>query len=470
MYKSSEVGAEPHHDTHASPSASSHSLSHGLSARQMSMISIAGIIGAGLFVGSSSAIATAGPAILVSYGLAGLLVLMVMRMLAEMAVANPTSGSFSSYASEAIGPWAGSAIGWLYWWYWVLIIPVEAIAGAQVLHHWMPAIPSWIFTFAILLALTATNFASVANFGELEYWFALVKVIGIIAFIAVCGAAISGFMPASQASGVNNILDHGGFMPTGPGAILGGMLVTMFSFFGAEIVTVAAGETKNPQKKIRQATNLVVWRIALFYIISVFCIVALVPWNDPQLVEKGSFQRTLEIIGIPGAKVLVDIVILVAVTSCLNAGLYTASRMLYSLAERREAPQWLSRLDGKGVPKAAVAVSAMASSLGCIVNYIFPGQVFSFLLATTGAIAFLVYLVVAISQLRIRARLEKAGKVPEFKMWFFPYLTWVVILFIVAILLYMLFSEAYRYQTLMTAIVAAVAVAIGFMRHRKKAV
>lgn len=213
------------------------------------MISIAGIIGAGLFIGSSIAIASAGPVILVSYAMTGLLVLLVMRMLGEMAVANPNSGSFSTYAGEAIGPWAGFTIGWMYWWYWVLIIPVEAIAGGDILHGYFPAIPSWAFAFAIMVLLACTNLVSVKNFGEFEFWFALVKVIAIIAFIVVGGMAVLGVWPLAEVAGVEKLWSAGGFVPNGWDAVLGGILITIFSFFGAEVVTIAAAETANPQEK-----------------------------------------------------------------------------------------------------------------------------------------------------------------------------------------------------------------------------
>ncbi|MBF8781348.1 amino acid permease [Pseudomonas fulva] len=442
------------------------SLQHGLTSRQVSMISIAGIIGAGLFIGSSNAIATAGPAILLSYAITGLLVLLVMRMLGEMAVANPDSGSFSTYASEAIGPWAGFTIGWLYWWFWVLIIPVEAIAGADILHAWFPAVPSWLFAFLIMIVLSCTNLVSVKNFGEFEYWFALVKVIAILAFIVVCTLAVSGFWPLAQVSGVSQLWANGGFMPNGFGTVLGGVLITIFSFFGAEIVTIAADETANPRDKIRRATNLVVYRIAIFYLASIFLVVSLVAWNDPGLKAVGSFQRALEVLNVPGAKLLVDLVVLVAVTSCMNSGLYTASRMLYSLGARGEAPAQTRRISGSGVPTVAVLLSTLAGFAGCLVNYVFPGKVFGFLLSTTGAIALLVYLVIAVSQLRMRARAECEGRALELKMWLFPWLTWLVIGVIVLVLGYMLFSDAYRYETLMTAGVACAILALSLSRRR----
>ncbi|MEE1924149.1 amino acid permease [Pseudomonas sp. 148P] len=426
------------------------SLQHGLTSRQVSMISIAGIIGAGLFIGSSNAIASAGPAILISYAMTGLLVLLVMRMLGEMAVANPDSGSFSTYAGQAIGPWAGFSIGWLYWWFWVLIIPVEAIAGADILHAWFPAVPSWLFAFLIMGALACSNLVSVKNFGEFEFWFALVKVVAIIAFIVIGCLAVFGAWPLAEVSGVSHLWANGGFMPNGFGTVLGGVLITIFSFFGAEIVTIAADETSNPQAKIRRATNLVVYRIAIFYLASIFLVVSLVAWNDPGLKAVGSFQRVLEVLNVPGAKLVVDLVVLVAVTSCMNSGLYTASRMLYSLGARGEALPLVKRVSANGVPVVAVLLSTLAGFAGCVVNYVFPGKVFSFLLSTTGSIALLVYLVIAVSQLRMRARAEREGRQPEFRMWLFPWLTWLVIGSILLVLGYMLFSDAYRYEALMT--------------------
>ncbi|WP_438281007.1 amino acid permease [Pseudomonas alabamensis] len=448
------------------PQKKQRTLQHGLTGRQVSMISIAGIIGAGLFIGSSNAIATAGPAILISYAMTGLLVLLVMRMLGEMAIANPNSGSFSTYASEAIGPWAGFTIGWLYWWFWVLIIPVEAIAGADILHAWFPAVPSWAFAFLIMCVLSGSNLVSVKNFGEFEYWFALVKVIAIVAFIIVCSLAVMGFWPLAPVSGVTQLWANGGFMPNGFGTVLGGVLITIFSFFGAEIVTIAADETANPQEKIRRATNLVVYRIAIFYLASIFLVVSLVAWNDPALKSVGSFQRALEVLNVPGAKLMVDLVVLVAVTSCMNSGLYTASRMLYSLSARGEAPSGVRRISGSGVPTVAVLLSTLAGFVGCLVNYAFPGKVFGFLLSTTGAIALLVYLVIAVSQLRMRARAERDGTVLTLKMWLFPWLTWLVIGLIVLVLGYMLFSDAYRYETLMTVGVATAILGLYAVRRR----
>ncbi len=317
-----------------SSTANSSELEQGLKPRHITMLSIAGVIGAGLFVGSgnrdcrSRTCRAAGLRCGRYAGRAG-------DALAEMAVASPDTGSFSTYADRAIGHWAGFTIGWLYWWFWVLVIPLEANAAATILHAWFPDIAIWMFTLVITLVLTATNLFSVKNYGEFEFWFALIKVVAIIAFVVLGVAAIFGLLPTSNVSGVSHLFDTGGFLPNGMGAVLAAMLTTMFSFMGTEIVTIAAAESKNPGKQITKATNSVIWRIFLFYLVSIFIVVSLVPWNDPRLAEVGSYQTVLDAMGIPNAKLIVDLVVLVAVTSCLNSALYTASRMLFSLGKRR---------------------------------------------------------------------------------------------------------------------------------------
>jgi GABA permease len=432
------------------------------------MLSIAGVIGAGLFVGSGHAIAAAGPAVLLAYAAAGTLVVLVMRMLAEMAVASPDTGSFSTYADRAIGHWAGFTIGWLYWWFWVLVIPLEANAAATILHAWFPDIAIWAFTLVITLLLTATNLFSVKNYGEFEFWFALIKVLAIIGFVALGVAAIVGLLPTTQASGVSHLFDTQGFLPNGMGAVLAAMLTTMFSFMGTEIVTIAAAESRDPEKQITKATNSVIWRICLFYLVSIFIVVSLVPWNDSRLADVGSYQTALDVMGIPNAKLIVDIVVLIAVTSCLNSALYTASRMMFSLGKRGDAPRVATRTSKSGTPYWAVILSTAAAFLTVFANYIAPAAVFDFLLASSGAIALLVYLVIAVSQLRMRQKSIAAGEKLSFRMWFFPYLTWAVIVFIVAVLGIMLVQEAHRMEIIATGLLSILVVATGILIARRR--
>lgn len=452
------------------PNHSNAQLAQGFKPRHVTMLSIAGIIGAGLFVGSGHAIAAAGPAVLLAYFFSGLLVVLVMRMLGEMAVANPDTGSFSTYADQAIGRWAGFTIGWLYWWFWVLVIPLEANAAATILHAWFPDVAIWAFTLVITLLLTATNLFSVKNYGEFEFWFALIKVVAIVGFVILGLAAIFGFLPTSQVSGVSHLFDTQGFMPNGMGAVLAAILTTMFSFMGTEIVTIAAAESKNPGQQITKATNSVIWRIGLFYLLSIFIVVSLVPWNDPTLAAVGSYQTVLERMGIPNAKLIVDLVVLVAVTSCLNSALYTASRMLFSLGRRGDAPTVAKRTNKSGTPYWAVLLSTGAAFLAVFANYVAPAAVFEFLLASSGAIALLVYLVIAVSQLRMRQKRTAAGEKIVFKMWLFPGLTYAVMVFIVGTLTIMLFQEAHRVEIIATGVLSLLVVAAGlFVSSRRKA-
>jgi len=449
-------------------SANEDSLAQNLKPRHVRMLSIAGVIGAGLFVGSGHAISEAGPAVLISYAAAGVLVVLIMRMLAEMAVASPDSGSFSTYADKALGRWAGFTIGWLYWWFWVLVIPLEANAAGTILHAWFPEVAIWQFTFAITLLLTITNLLSVKNYGEFEFWFALIKVVAIILFLGVAGAAVFGLLPDSNTRGLSHLYDTHGFMPNGMGAVVAAILTTMFSFMGTEIVTIAAAESKNPGKQITQATNSVIWRIALFYLLSIFFVVALVPWNAPGLVEQGSWQTALTAMNIPHARLIVELVVPTAVSSCLNSALYTSSRMLYSLSRRKDAPAAASRTNRSGTPWVAVLLSTAAAFLAVIANYLAPSVVFEFLLATSGAIALLVYLVIAASHLVLRRKREKAGEVLSYRMWLFPGLTWVTILFIVTVLVIMLFDAKHQTELLATGGLTLLIITTSLVLRRKK--
>jgi len=449
--------------------SSSSNLSPGLKQRHVTMLSIAGAIGAGLFIGSGHAIASAGPAAILAYILSGTLVVLVMRMLGEMAVASPDTGSFSTYAERAMGRSAGFTIGWLYWWFWVLVIPIEAIAAAAILNAWFPSIQTWEFAIAVTGLLTLTNLFSVARYGEFEFWFAMLKVIAVLGFIALGALALAGALPDTSVSGVVQLSNQfGGFMPNGMAAVIGAMLTTVFSFMGTEIVTIAAAESRNPSKQITRATNSVVWRMGIFYIVSVFLIISIVPWNDPMLVQVGSYQRALELMNIPHAKMIVDVVVLIAVASCLNSAIYTASRMVYSLSKRGDGPRVLQKTSSSGVPFIAVLASTAVGFLTTALNYFAPNEVFSFLLATSGAVALLVYLVIAVSQLVLRKKMNASGQPIAFKMWFYPWLSYLVIASILSILLVMLILPEHRMEVIATGALTLSIVCIGAIFNARK--
>lgn len=453
-----------------SPSSkdSSSQLAQGFKPRHVTMLSIAGIIGAGLFVGSGHAIAAAGPAVLLAYLFSGLLVVLVMRMLGEMAVANPDTGSFSTYADQAIGRWAGFTIGWLYWWFWVLVIPIEALAAGHVLNQWFPQVDAWLFALGSIVVLVVTNLFSVAKYGEFEFWFAMAKVVAIIGFIGVGFAVLLGWIPDRQVSGLSGLMAaHGGFAPNGLSAVVGAFITIMFSFIGTEAVTIAAAESDNPSRNIAKATRSVIWRIGVFYLLSIFVVISVVPWNDPLLASVGSYQRALEIMNIPHAKFMVDVVVLIAVASCMNSSIYIASRMLYSLGRRGDAPQVLKATSSEGVPRAAVIASSVLGAGITVWSYFMPSGLFEFLLASSGAIALLVYLAIAVSQLRMRRMLRRQNIELSFRMWLFPWLTWLVIVFICAALAVMMISPQHRTEVSTTIGLALAISLIGLLTSRQ---
>ncbi|MEU2762409.1 MULTISPECIES: amino acid permease [unclassified Streptomyces] len=449
---------------------SSGGLQAGLKNRHLSMIAIGGVIGAGLFVGSSAGIAAAGPAILISYAMVGLMVVLVMRMLGEMAAARPSSGSFSAYADQALGRWAGFSIGWLYWFFWVVVLAVEATAGAKILESWIPGVPQWAWALIVMVVLTITNLVSVGSYGEFEFWFAGIKVVAIAAFVVVGFLAVFGLLPGSDnpGSGLAHLTDSGGFFPEGPGAVLTGVLMVVFSFMGSEIVTLAAGESADPQRAVSKATNSVIWRIAVFYLGSIFVVLTLLPWNDPSILEKGSYVAALDSIGIPQAGNVMDVIVLTAVLSCLNSGLYTASRMAFSLGERGDAPKSFARVNKRGVPQAAILSSVVFGFVAVFFNYQWPDTVFQFLLNSSGAVALFVWLVICFTQLRMRGIIlrEDPDKLVV-RMWLFPYLTWATIAAISFVLVYMLTDDTAREQVVLSLLVAALVVGISLFRERR---
>ncbi len=376
-------------------------LRRGLSQRQLNMIALGGVIGAGLFVGSGVIIGETGPGAFITYALCGVLVVMVMRMLGEMATANPSTGSFADYARQALGGWAGFSVGWLYWYFWVVVVGFEAIAGGAVLSYWINA-PLWLLSLVLMVAMTATNLFSVAAFGEFEFWFAGIKVAAIVAFLALGSLFVLGFWPRHSLD-FSNLTAHGGFFPNGVGTVFGAISVVIAAMVGAEVATIAAAETANPERAVARATKSVVVRIVIFYLGSVFLLAVIVPWNaerpgvSPYVVALGEM-------GIPAAGHIMNAVVLTAVLSCLNSGLYTASRMLFVLAARGEAPIELVKVGRRGVPYAAILVSSIVGFVCVLMAWVAPGAVFTFLLKSSGSLVLSVYLMIALSQIVLRRR------------------------------------------------------------------
>lgn len=452
-----ELGATPSHD--------SAELSRSLQSRHVSMIAIGGIIGAGLFVGSSTTIHTAGPAAVVSFGIAGFIILLVMRMLSEMAIAVEGVQTFPEFARVGLGHLAGFLSGWLYWYFWMVVVAIEAIAGAQIIHGWFTAIPEFGIGIGLMALLTAVNLLSAKAYGEFEFWFSSIKVAAIIVFILLTAAWAFGFT-SGNGSSFGNLTQHGGFAPNGWGVVLAAATSTIFSLCGAEIATIAAAESKEPAKVISRMTVSVTLRILIFYILSILLIVAVVPWGD--IVPKVSpFATTLAFMGYPAGKLIMEAVVLVAVLSCLNSGLYVTSRALFGLAKHGDAPQWLVQVNARKVPARAIIVASLFSYGALAADALSRDVVFSFLLNSCGVTMLLLYLMTAGAQLRLRAKFEAED--PErlkIRMWFHPVGSLIAIAAMLAILVAKGLDDAGSKELWMSLLVA-VAFAAAFYLFRK---
>ncbi len=439
-------------------------LGRTLRARHVTMITMGGIIGAGLFVGSSTSIATIGPACILSYGLAGLVILLVMRMLSELAAANPDVGAFTEFARLGLGEWAGFTCGWLYWYFWVIVVPIEAIAGGGILHQWV-VLPIWVLALLLLAVMTGVNLLSARSFGEFEFWFSSVKVSAILVFIILAGGYVLGIGGTASPSPLANLMHHG-FAPFGPLSVLAGVTSVIFSFVGAEIVTIAAVESNEPARSIARLTSSVAVRILLFYIVSITLIVAIVPWDTiPPGVSP--FAKALGTIGIRGAELIMNLVVLTAVLSCLNSGLYVTSRVLFGLASKGDAPGWLVTLNERLVPSRAILAGAAFGYAAVGASVFSPGVVFSFLVSASGAIALVNYLLVSLAQIRLRYIIE--GTAPErlvIRMWLFPYASWGVVAVITCVLTAMAATPNLRSQFLSSCFSVAIVLCLFLVVRR----
>nr|WP_245245054.1 amino acid permease [Streptomyces palmae] len=450
----------------SAPHGSGTSLSQGLKQRHLSMIALGGVIGAGLFVGSGAGIAAAGPSIVLAYTISGLLVMLVMQMLGEMSAANPASGSFSVYAERSLGPWAGFSAGWIFWTLLSFAVGMEGLGAAGIMTSWFPGTKSWMWVLIFMVIFMTTNLISVRNFGEFEFWFAALKVAAIGVFLVLGILAICGLLPGTDAPGTANLTGHGGFMPNGMHGLVLGLTASAFAYGGLETVTIAAAESEDPIRGVAKAVRTAMWRIAVFYIGSMFVIVMLLPWNTDAVAQKGPYVSVLNHLDIPAAGQIMNVVVLIALLSAMNANIYGSSRMAYSLVARGQGPRFLGMVSG-GVPRLAVVASCFFGFFTVLLNYWSPDKVFVWVTNTLGAVVLIVWGFIAVSQLVMRRRLEREA--PEklvVRMWLFPYLTWVAILGILTLLVLMAREDGTRDQVIYSCGLTVVLVAAGVLRQR----
>ncbi|MBZ3901072.1 MULTISPECIES: amino acid permease [Streptomyces] len=383
----------------------------GLGSRQVQMIAIGGAIGVGLFLNAGANIAKAGPSLILMYALAGVIIFFIMRALGELLLYRPVSGSFAEYSREFLGPFFGYFTGWTYWLLWVVTGMAELTAAAIYINYWFPDVPQWVSALAFLVVLFVANLISVKLFGEIEFWFSMIKVTAIIGMIVIgLGVLTFGFSAAGDTAAVSNLWAYDGFFPKGIGSSLMTLQGVMFAYLAVELVGVTAGESENPEKTLPKAINTLPWRIALFYVGALTVILCVVKWTEfaPGV---SPFVAAFAKIGIPAGAAIVNFVVLTAALSSCNSGMYSTGRMLRTLADSGEAPGAFNKLSATKTPAFAITVSVLFMGIGVILNYLVPEKAFEYVVSVATGAGIWTWLMILISHVRYRRAVD-AGRLP----------------------------------------------------------
>ncbi|MBC3215649.1 bifunctional threonine/serine APC transporter ThrP [Serratia fonticola] len=411
-------------------------LHRGLEARHIELIALGGTIGVGLFMGSASTLKWAGPSVLLAYIIAGLFVFFIMRSMGEMLFLEPVAGSFAVYAHKYMNPFFGYLTAWGYWFMWLAVGISEITAIGVYVQFWFPEIPQWLPALIAVAMVALANLAAVRLYGELEFWFAMIKVTTIIVMILVgLGVIFFGFGNGGQPTGFANLTAHGGFFAGGWKGFLFALCIVVASYQGVELVGITAGEAKNPQVTLKRAINNILWRILIFYVGAIFVIVTIFPWNG--IGTAGSpFVLTFAKIGIVAAAGIINFVVLTAALSGCNSGMYSGGRMLYALAKNRQLPAALTRLSASGVPVNCIAITIICLLVGSALNYVIPNpqQVFVYVYSASVLPGMMPWFVVLISQIYFRRAHKEAMKTHSFKSFMFPYMNYLTIVFLICVL------------------------------------
>ncbi len=435
----SRLSEQVSHDSESS------GLKRHLKARHIRLMALGSTIGVGLFLGSATAIQLAGPSILLGYLIAGLMAFIVLRALGEMAVHNPVAGSFAHYANQYVGSLAGYLVGWGYWTYWVVVGVAEVTAVGIYMTLWFPDIPQWIWALGSLLMMGGINFIAVRLFGEFEFWFALIKVVAIMAMIAMgCSVIFFGFTNGGIPLGISNLWQHGGFFPNGLTGFLLSLQMVVFAYVGIEMIGLSAGEAEEPKKTIPMAIDSLAWRILIFYGGALFVILAIFPWNEVG--NQGSpFVAMFERIGLREAAGIINFVVITAALSSCNAGIFSGGRLMYGLAQNGYAPNRMSKLSPSGVPSNAVIFTVAVPMVGILLNYFVPEKAFQWATAAVTLIGLLVWVAILVTQLKFRKTLSPNEiKALTYTSLFWPYASWLALIFIGVVIVLMGFSEETR--------------------------
>ncbi|WP_439213587.1 aromatic amino acid transporter AroP [Duffyella gerundensis] len=410
-------------------------LKRGLKNRHIQLIALGGAVGTGLFLGIAQTIKMAGPSVLLGYAIGGFIAFLIMRQLAEMVVEEPVAGSFSHFAYKYWGNFAGFASGWNYWVLYVLVAMAELTAVGIYIQYWWPDVPTWVSAAIFFVLINAINMTNVKVYGELEFWFAIIKVVAVVGMILFGGWLLFGGHAGPEAA-VSNIWDKGGFFPNGVSGLVMAMAVIMFSFGGLELVGITAAEADDPERSIPKATNQVIYRILIFYIGSLTVLLSLYPWT--KVVEGGSpFVMIFHDLGDALVANALNVVILTAALSVYNSCVYCNSRMLFGLAQQGNGPKALLKVDRRGVPYVALAVSALATAICVLINYMMPGEAFGLLMSLVVSALVINWAMISLAHLQFRKAKDRQGVQTRFKALLYPLGNWICLAFMVGILVIM---------------------------------
>jgi len=409
-------------------------LTRSLKSRHIQLIALGGTIGVGLFLGSAGAIHKAGPGLLLSYVIGGIAIFFIMRALGELLTYRPVAGSFASYAEEFVGPFAGFVTGWSYWFMWVVTAMAELTAIGIYVHFWLPDVPQWVPGLCALAVLYGTNTLAVRVYGELEFWFALLKIITIVALI-VSGLVVIIFKVGAlgPTASFSNLWTHQGFMPFGLFGVLLTLQIVMFAYQGVELIGVTAGEAENPEVVLPRATNSIIYRILIFYIGALVIVMSLVPWDELNP-DMSPFVLMFDKMGIPGAANIINFVVITAAASSCNGGIFSTGRMLYSLALEGQAPAVFGKLSKRHVPSAGVHASAAVMLIGVALNYVVPKEVFTWVTSVSLIGTLWTWIIIMYSHIKYRQAVEqKRVRAVSFRMPVSPIANWAVIIFLLIV-------------------------------------
>ncbi|PTK09129.1 amino acid permease [Mammaliicoccus sciuri] len=449
-------------------------LKRGLSSRQVQMIALGGTIGVGLFMGASSTIKWSGPSAIFAYLVAGLFLYLVMRAMGELVYLYPTTGSFANYASDYLHPVAGYVTAWSNIFQWIVVGMSEVIAVGQYMQYWWPDLPTWIPGVIVVVTLAAANLASVKAFGEFEFWFAMIKVVTIILMIiAGFGLIFFGLGNGGNAIGLGNLTEHGGFFPKGIVGFFFALSMVVGSYQGVELIGITAGETKDPQKNIKKAVNGVIWRILIFYIGAIFVIVTVYPWD--QLGNVGSpFVATFAKVGITIAAGLINFVVITAAMSGCNSGIFSSSRMVYTLAQKGQMPRIFTKVMKTGVPFFAVLAISIGIFVGVILNIVLPlvidgsENIFVYVYSASILPGMVPWFMILFSHIQFRRNHSDEIKGHPFKMPFAPYSNYLTLGFFILVLIGMLFNSETRVSVIIGIVFLSVMTIVYFLRGYHK--